>query len=643
MPFTIPSKRLRPLLLAASALTLAFLSYFRAFELYEFQTYDWRCRLRGPRAVHPDIVFIDIWDDTVKELGAWPFDRGNHAALIDVLHAHGVKALAFDVNFVERRAGDDLVYRAAKRADNVYFVTAFSGIRETPHGFVADKEIAPLRASYARSAKGIGIVNVRADIDGKRRKVFPRIDYRGKPHYQLSFRIAMDLFGVKPEDVRLRPGRSLEFPNGLSVPLDEEGFFIVSYAGIWEKTFKHYSYYDVLVSYVQGLKGEKPLINLEELRGKVCFVGLTTTASHDTNPIPIESVYPQVGVHANILNDLLMKDFIRRLHRIWNALLVLVLAGLIAFLSVRLRPMKALGAATAVLAVYAGAVIGAFVWAGWWVDLFFPCTAFIVTYAAATLARTLHEMRKRELIEGELKIASQIQRSFLPETVPQEKGIEIAVFMRPAKAVGGDLYAFLTLGDGRLGVMAGDVSGKGPPAALFMAKIVSEFKFSARGKDDPAEALAALNDSISAESTGGLFVTLCYAIFDLPRRKLFISNGGHLPLVVTRGDGKREQLMAEEGMPIGVMPGVTFATLETSLGPGDCFAFYSDGVSEARNKRKDEYGVEALEKGVSDARALPAQGVLDENVKRLVQFMGKADQHDDITLIIAKITEADGL
>lgn len=622
-------------MLAASAVLAA--SWFRVFEPYELQTYDWRCRLRVPRPTDERIVFIDIWNDTVERLGAWPFDREYHAALIEACALHGVKALALDINFVERRTGDYQVFKAARQAKNVYFVTAFSGITHGKNGFEAKEMIARTLPPYARAAKALTTVNVQADMDGKRRRVFPRILFDSRNYYQLSFRIAMDVLGVKPEDVKFHPGRSIEFSPSLKIPLDEDSYYLISFAGSWEKTFKHYSYYDILVSHAQETMGEKPLMDLEQLRGKVCFVGLTTVASHDTNPIPIQSVYPQVGIHANVLNSILKQDFIRRPTRTANAVVLALLLFWVLFLSARFKPVPALFAALGSLTVFNAVGTVLFVKWGIWADLFYPSAATVLIYAAATLTRTLKEMQKRELMENELKIASQIQKSFLPETLPQEPGIELAVYMKPAKAVGGDLYTFIPMGEGRMGVMVGDVSGKGTPAALFMAKVVSEFKFSARGKFDPAEVLAALNDSISSESTGGLFVTLAYAIFDVPRRKVVLSNGGHLPVVSTKRDGTSTLLSIEDGMPIGVMPGTSFANREYALDDGDTFAFYSDGVSEARNRKKDEYGIEALQAGLVEVRSAPAQETLDENVRRLNLFMGKADQHDDITLIIVKI------
>ncbi len=609
-------------------------AYFRVFDVYELQSYDWRCMLRGPRPVSDKVVLIDIWDDALETFGAWPFNRGFHAELIKTLHKYGVKAVAFDVLFVEPREGDDSVIAAAKAADNVYFVSGFGGAKRTARKgeFAVTDVVAPSLPSYAAVARGEGHVSGTADADGKLRRVVPTFIYKNKDIEKRYDQVALAI-------------AKKEFSIDLSkLPLDDDGYFIVSYSGTWAKSprwnkpFTHYSYLDVLAADQQTLAGEKPRLDLSKLKDTVCFVGLTSIGSHDTKAIPIESVYPMVGMHANILNDVLMHDYIYRLNRFWNTLILALLTALIIFICRRFKPLQALGAALGVLAAYVALVTVLFVVWGVWIDMYFPFVMSIAIYAVATLAQAIMELQKREVIEKELKIASQIQQSFLPETVPTHPNFSIAVFMKPAKAVGGDLYGFLPLADEKLGVMVGDVSGKGTPAALFMAKTVSEFKFSARDKSDPSVVLSGVNDSIASESTGGLFVTMSYLVFDPKTRWMRLSNGGHLPAVYADASGQSTLLQAEEGMPIGVMPGIPFANYQQEIKSGDIFAIYSDGVSEARNRRKDEFGVEALQKVIVANRDKTSQGILDAAVAELTRFMGKADQHDDITLIIIKAT-----
>ncbi len=639
--FTFPKKYVRPVL-ACAALALAALgSYFRVLELYELQTYDWRCQIRGPRPVSKDIVLIDIWNDSLEVLGAWPFDREYHANLIQVLQLYGAKAVIFDIIFPDPREHDDLVAETAKNAKNVYFAFSFAApsIKNGIHysGALGSDLLPP----YRNSAKGVGFVNTQPDIDGERRRVMPVMYFQDKPYYQLSFRAAADILGNGIEGVKHEPRRYLEITPGVRAPLDDQGCFIINYAGTWEKAFQHYSYLDILYSAQQIAEGEAPRVPLEQLKGKICIIGLTSQGSMDTSPVPIQSVYPMVGSYANIINGLLLKDFIWRAPRWLNLLALLLFGALIAWISTRHKPIRALWFTLAVMAFFLVLAVALFSVFGVWIDIFLPTAFFLVLYASMTLSRVLSEMRKRELIENELKIASQIQKSFLPAVMPEVKGLTVAVFFQPAKAVVGELYEFVKqAADDQLGVMAVDVSGKGTPAALFMAKTVSEFKFSARDSVDPAKALEQVNNAISTENTGGLFVTMAYAIFNIGKKSVTMSNGGHLPVVVVGADGKSDLLTPGDGMPIGVMEGIPFGILERPLAPGDIFAFYSDGVSEARNRKKDEYGIERLQSELVKHRADSAEKALAKTVLDLIAFIGKADQHDDITLIIVKIDDA---
>ena len=620
-----------------SVLGVLWISYSQTFERYELQTYDWRFSLRGVRPVSPEIVLVDIWDDTLAALGRWPFDRQYHAALVQVLAEMGAKAVVFDIEFVEPSPQDAKVAEAVRFAKNVYFAFGFSSPHVFPGRFVSTKMESPLLPAFAEAAKGAGFVNIQVDLDGKRRRVMPIINYSGKDYYHLSFRVLIDLLGAKQDEIVFKPGQYLELRKDLRVPLDEDGCLIISYAGRWKDTFQHFSYVDILSAYAKKLSGEKSSFDLGRLRGKICVIGLTAQGTHDTNPNPIESVYPGVGTYANVINTVLQRDFIRRLDRLTNIFILLLMTLCTVWVCFYKKPLTSFLYTFATLTIFIALGVNLFIYMGVWVDLFFPILVCVIVYMTGTLTRIIGEMRKRELIESELKIASQIQKSFLPVGPPEHKGLKVATFFQPAKAVGGDLYAFIQIGADKVGVMVGDVSGKGTPAALFMAKTAAEFKFSSHNRPDPAEVVAKLNDSIASESTGGLFVTLTYAIFDLVAKKLTFANAGHLPIIVCRADGRAELLSADGGMPIGVMADMPYLNIEVPLASGECYAFYSDGISEARNKKKDEFGEEALQKSMHTHHKLEIQKILERTVADVTQFIGKAEQHDDMTLIVVQI------
>jgi sigma-B regulation protein RsbU (phosphoserine phosphatase) len=276
---------------------------------------------------------------------------------------------------------------------------------------------------------------------------------------------------------------------------------------------------------------------------------------------------------------------------------------------------------------------------GLWIDLFYPILFIAVLYLGLTLYRFIVERHKRLLLENELKVARRIQRSFLPEEPPEKEGLKIAASMNPAEEVGGDLYDFLDIDEKKIGVMVGDVSGKGVPAALFMAKTVSEFKSWARSGEEPSKVLANLNDQISTTSKSGLFVTISFADINMQNRKLILASAGHLPVILARKDQEEPlAISVEEGMPIGLVPGAGFGTKEVDLKQGDVIAFYSDGVTEAMNPKREEFGEKRLKDTIRQVKDLEPQAIIEEIHRRIKKFAGHAPQHDDITIIIVKVS-----
>lgn len=580
---------------------------------------------------------IDIWNDSLESIGRWPFDREYHAALLDALKDHGAASVGLDILFVEPSGSDDALARAAAGNGRVFFCEAMhaadkkSGRPESPG---VQEPLLPL---LRQAAAGVAHVNATVDPDGKRRRVSPVIWENGKPRFHLGLLLAMDRLGVKESDVRWERGAIL-LGDKMRIPVDEHGETLVRFHGVWSRAFEHVSYLEVLASYRQALLGEKSILDLERLRGRVCIVGLTATGTHDINPTPVDPMYPQVGIHADFFQNVIDGDFVTRLPRWANLLIAAMLAGA-GWMIARVKNLPA-GAAASVGTWTVFVILNtiAFVFGGRWADLIYPSALFWTVYLCAIVLRTMQEKRKREMLEAELTIASKIQRSFLPSSLPEDALVEMEVYMRPAKHVGGDLYAALRLDQGHLGLMCGDVSGKGMPAALFMARSVAEFKFCAAATGlDPAETLKRLNNGISEGDSSGLFVTMNYAVIDLKGRKLSLSNGGHMPVLRVRADGSSDQLSPDGGMPIGLVGDVEFGLLQTDLEPGDIFLMYSDGISEARNRKAEDFEMERLTQAVVGARAQNAAGICKTVLTAVEKFVGDAPQHDDMTLFVFKV------
>jgi serine phosphatase RsbU (regulator of sigma subunit)/predicted ester cyclase len=251
--------------------------------------------------------------------------------------------------------------------------------------------------------------------------------------------------------------------------------------------------------------------------------------------------------------------------------------------------------------------------------------------AELTQQRLEQERIERERIEQELQVARSIQHASLPKEVPTLEGWQINPYCQPAQEVGGDFYEFFQLDDGRVGVAVGDVSGKGVPAALVMTGTCAYLGgVAAASGASPGEALALANEALFARIPPNMFVTCFYAILKPESATLRYANAGHdLPYLHRNGDA--EELRAR-GMPLGLMPGMSYEEGEVSLAKGNCVLFYSDGLVEAHNLKGEMFGFPRLRALVAEHGEERSLGnlLLDE----LYAFVGESwEQEDDITLL----------
>ncbi|MBF0619831.1 MAG: CHASE2 domain-containing protein [Candidatus Omnitrophica bacterium] len=621
-------------ILSIMAVLLIAGSAFHVFAKNELDTLDLRFRLRRVLPVSDKIVIIEIGDDSIRKLGAFPFDREYHALLVKALAENGAQAVMFDMFFSEATKSDASFADAMKAAGNVYLPVVF----EMKAGdAVASGYAAQELDIFRKSARGSGHINVSPDPDGKYRRVPLLVQYDGGLYPYLSFSLIAGEAGVSEQDIRLVPGRYIQFGKKMAIPLDAASNMIVNVAGAWGRAYQHYSYVDVLQSYAARLSGQKPNLDLNMLRGKICLVGLTATGSTDLHPNPFGPLNPALGMHADVINSILMKRFIYPAPRALNVLFLLMLIGAMGWAVSWNKPLKGLGVLLLLIAFYSGLCVALFVGWGLWVDMFYPLVVVVLIYLMATLYMYLKEWTKRFLWEKELMTARKIQQSFLPKELPVLDGLDVAATMSTARHVGGDLYDFYEFGTNRLGVMIGDVSGKGIPASLFMAMVSGAIKFFTLADTHPAETLHHLNVKIVRESTANLFVTIFYALFDIDKNVMTYANGGHLPALYLPKDSAAQFLDADEGLPIGMLEGL-YSGHQVCFGAGDIFVFYTDGITEAKNHQRQMYGVERLKVVVELNRALTAGQILEAIEKDVRQFEPRQHQHDDITFIVMKIS-----
>ncbi len=247
-------------------------------------------------------------------------------------------------------------------------------------------------------------------------------------------------------------------------------------------------------------------------------------------------------------------------------------------------------------------------------------------------AKMHRQILEKQRLVKDMEFARTVQESFLPQKAPEVPGHRFSAHYTPALEVGGDFYDFIHLDRDRTGIVIGDVSGKGVPAALSMAKLGSDMRTLAFTEPSPATALMKLNDLLAERSRRGMFATLLYVELDTASGTLTLCNAGHLPAIVRRADGSLARLAAASGAPLGMLPGMQFSQETAALGHGDTVVLYTDGIVEAMNAKEELYGYDRFEallrKSSGDPETLKDAIIADVN-----RFTGLNPQHDDMTLV----------
>ncbi len=263
---------------------------------------------------------------------------------------------------------------------------------------------------------------------------------------------------------------------------------------------------------------------------------------------------------------------------------------------------------------------------------------------------TVRDITERREMEGklarstaELQIAAEIQQSFMPDVIPQITGFDIAARSVMAKEVGGDFFdvipfEIMTIDKGTLGLLIADVSGKGVPAALYMALSRIVVRVNALWHRDPAKAIYASNNIITQDSKAGMFVTLFYGMLSDRDRTLTYVNAGHNPPVVYRKkDGSVEEL-GPTGIVLGAAENREYQSRTIPIGHGDIIVLYTDGVTESINEREEMFGEERLKSIIRDSAHQPSSEILARILREVGEFTRGMPQFDDITLMVIRGT-----
>ena len=269
---------------------------------------------------------------------------------------------------------------------------------------------------------------------------------------------------------------------------------------------------------------------------------------------------------------------------------------------------------------------------------------FFFAYIISNRIRELETAEERDKYSAELerkryelKMAHDIQQSFLPDAIPDLPGFELAAQNIPAKEVGGDFYDFIPISEGKIGLTIADVSGKGVPAALFMALSRTIVRAKATRSSGVREVIRDANSLITADAKSGMFVTLFYAVLDLSERTLTYVSAGHNPPVIFKAKTRTLMRLDAKGIALGAIADIELEERKIILDGGDTVVFYTDGVTEAINKSMEQFGEERLIRTIKVNHELSANDMIAKIKGEMLAFCGDEPQFDDITLMVLKV------
>jgi sigma-B regulation protein RsbU (phosphoserine phosphatase) len=246
-------------------------------------------------------------------------------------------------------------------------------------------------------------------------------------------------------------------------------------------------------------------------------------------------------------------------------------------------------------------------------------------------------LAEQERLQKEMQVAQEIQQTLLPSDFPQVEGYEISSYYAAAKEVGGDYYDFVEVDKDTIGIVVADVSGKGVPGSLVMTMIRTALRTEARGIKDAAEVLSRVNDFVVNDMKKGMFVTLFYVIIDSKRRKVNYASAGHNPMILFRAAKSKTYYLNPHGFPIGIsLPDKdlfrnTIKSDTISLAEDDILIIYTDGITEAMNRKRALFGEERFLEVIREHGTLPPNAFVDRLHEEILSFTEGNPQNDDIT------------
>lgn len=654
---------------AACGLVVAVVWAVGLMRPLDLRVHDWYYRMRGPVKASDRIAVVEIDDQTIRGLGdVWPMPRANYAIAIDAFERGGAEGVAFDLLFLgdnsEDPDGDQLLGSVAAENDNLVLAIGLQRsdapmteemklladssalIRHgrpvsRQHLAVAQSASLPY-ADLLAAIHDVGHTSVLVDGDGVVRRI---------PHYIRFGKHAYSSLVTRLLEVAARRDSTVPTfelaPDGVvmnwkghrrRLPSDEEGATSIAFAGEQGAFKNRYSMLQVL----QWYRDDDTTSLIRAFRGKLVLMGSTAVGQHesDIGPTPYSSVSALVYIHANAVNAALQGRFLQGVPAFWVIIGMVLLGVALGLVCSRLSLVGAGLAALGVLLVLAVINYGLFVFA----DVDLPSLGVLlvppITWAAVENAWGRETERRARERAKELQVARSIQEHLLPLAPPKIAGLDVAGRNIPAASIGGDYFDWITLDDGSLVVVVGDVSGHGIPAALLMAHIHASLHAVATAGRTPQDMVECVNRSLARAALPGKFATFFLGVISVDEQRLRYCNAGHNAPLLLR-DGKIIELGAN-GVPLAVLEDMPYSAAEEAFVPGDTLVIYSDGIVEApkRTQPKEFYGDPRLQQqALALAAAHPDSA---EIVKRILDDVyavsGDGMHVDDVTLLVVRRT-----
>jgi len=384
-----------------------------------------------------------------------------------------------------------------------------------------------------------------------------------------------------------------------------------------------------------------------DLKGKAVFVGLSEilladrkdsfyTVFSQANGIFISGVEIAATALSNIIEDTPVKPVGLTIH-IFIILLWGILSGVICRLfSLKIGAMGIVGLSL----VYLVVAIILFKTNGIWypivIPLFFQAPLAFIGAVGIEHSRLFKEVLIKLRMEEDLSSARDLQMSMLPAACPEIEGYQLAASSTPAREVGGDFFDFFEIGESKLGLIIGDVTGKSVSGALIMSASRSVFRMLSEEQLSVGETMMRANRRIKKDIKSGMFVALLYAVLDAEDGSVGLCSAGQTQPLLMSAKTAEVTLVETVGdtFPLGILDDVNYEETQLQMEPGDKVVYYTDGIVEAMNKHEDMYGFERLHEVVKSSPAETAEALMNDIIRSVSDFTGAAPQHDDLTIIV---------